>query len=414
MNEGSIVFVHGTGVRLAGFINTFRQARDTAQQAGISCVFVDCAWGDAEGVEFRGLSLPEDLPKQSGVPGRDPSGRRLSAEEQAVREAEGEDFAQWASLFADPWWELEKLSIRGSDGGNEQPVPGVQPAWEEAWELVKLYRPSLELQALLRRAHVESALWCAAWSSMAGDEIARAAFEHSARELPEAGQAFARAVVARLHQELVAAGLPGPSSETRRKMVERLLVDWEFVVLAGGTFLWNAVKRLGTPLITRHRATLSRAVAPAIGDILLYQSRGDQIRAFIERKVASSPAPVTVVAHSLGGIACVELLARPGAPQVHRLVTVGSQAPLLYEIGALASLDPATSLPAGFPRWLNVYDRNDMLSFVAERLFNGVEDDDKVVTDYEVVSGQPFPDAHGAYLGNETMWAAIRDFMRAL
>jgi hypothetical protein len=405
MNEGSIVFVHGTGVRLAGFIDTFRQARDTARQAGITCDFVDCAWGDSEGVEFRGLSLPDGPAEQPGVPGLDPSGRTLSEEEQDARKVQGEDFAQWASLFADPWWELEKLCIRDSDGGDEEPLPGAQPAWEEAWERVNAYRPGLDMQALLRRAHVEKDLWDAAWSSMAGGEIARSAFEHSARELPEAGQAFARAVVARLHQELVAVGSPGPSSETRRKMVERLLVDWEFVVLAGGTFLWNTVKRLGTPLIARHRATFSRAVAPAIGDILLYQSRGEKIRAFIERKIASAQGPVTVVAHSLGGIACVDLLATPGAPKVHRLVTVGSQAPLLYEIGALTSLVDKPGLPPHFPRWLNVYDRNDMLSYVAERLFEGG-------TDHEVISGQPFPDAHGAYHGNETMWAAIRDFMQ--
>ena len=44
------------------------------------------------------------------------------------------------------------------------------------------------------------------------------------------------------------------------------------------------------------------------GDILLYQSRGHDIRAFIEEKLQHAEPPVTIVAHSLGGIACVDLL----------------------------------------------------------------------------------------------------------
>jgi hypothetical protein len=262
------------------------------------------------------------------------------------------------------------------------------------------------MNALLQRAGVAPELWDDAWQSLCTNQFARKAFERSAHELPEAGQALARAVVARLHQELVAKGLPGPSRAMRDKMVGRLVLDWNVQVLAGGTFLWNMLKRVATPLLERHRASLSHAIAPAIGDILLYQARGGEIRDFIREKIAAAPGPVTLVAHSLGGIACVDLLALPEAPQVHRLVTFGSQAPLLYEIGALASLKPHEPLPAGFPRWLNVYDRNDMLSYVSSRLFDSARD-------YEVESGQAFPDSHGAYHANSAMWSEIQTFMQA-
>jgi hypothetical protein len=386
MNPGSIVFVHGTGVRLATFGNALDQARRNAARAGIDCDIVGCAWGDPLGVDFKGLSLPER-----------PSDEEL--------EAQGEDFARWAALFADPLWELDKLGIRDSSAVAAVPMPGEQPEWEQTWDRIGLYQPSTDMKLLLQRADIDLPLWQQAWTALRHSGVARTAFEHSAHELPEAAHALARAVVAWLHQDLTAHARPGPSRVLRDAMVLRLVTDWGMVTLGVSTFFLNTIKRLGTPWIERHRYSLSHAIAPAIGDILLYQTRGEEIRALIREKIEAAPGPVTLVAHSLGGIACVDLLALPDAPEVHRLVTVGSQAPLLYEIGALKSLEPKQPLPEGFPRWLNIYDRNDMLSYVGGRLFTSVKD-------FEVQSGQPFPDSHSAYFANEVVWAEIHAFMQ--
>ena len=46
------------------------------------------------------------------------------------------------------------------------------------------------------------------------------------------------------------------------------------------------------------------------------------------------------------------------------LATLGSQSPFLYELGALWSLPYDQGLPEAFPRWLNVYDLADFLSYV--------------------------------------------------
>ncbi|MGT2445905.1 hypothetical protein ACU4I5_26935 (plasmid) [Ensifer adhaerens] len=116
---------------------------------------------------------------------------------------------------------------------------------------------------------------------------------------------------------------------------------------------------------------------------------------------------MTLVGHSLGGIACVDLLAMPEAPKVHRLVTFGSQSPYFYEIDALTSVKKPDVLPKGFPPWLNLFDRNDFLSFVGERLFPGQ------VEDFEVKSGASFPESHSAYLGNEDVWTKVRGFIRS-
>jgi hypothetical protein len=87
------------------------------------------------------------------------------------------------------------------------------------------------------------------------------------------------------------------------------------------------------------------------------------------------------------------------------LITVGSQAPLLYELGALRSLKRGQSLPDGFPPWINLYDPNDMLSYVGEKLFPGR------VRDIEVRSGDLPLAAHSAYWNCNETWTAIKDFV---
>jgi pimeloyl-ACP methyl ester carboxylesterase len=147
------------------------------------------------------------------------------------------------------------------------------------------------------------------------------------------------------------------------------------------------------------------AAAPVAGDVLYYQSKGAEIRAFVRERVEALNDDVVLVAHSLGGIACFELLVEEALPAVTKLVTVGSQAPLLYEIDALVSLAYGSELPGHFPAWLNVYDRYDFLSFCAEGLFAGR------VTDVEVSNGQPFPQSHSAYWTNAAVWRAVGAFL---
>ena len=150
-------------------------------------------------------------------------------------------------------------------------------------------------------------------------------------------------------------------------------------------------------------------VSPVAGDILLYQARGKGLRDFIRERIQATRAEV-ILAHSLGGVACVDLLIEKPEPSVKLLITAGSQAPYFYEINALQSLEfnatpatpPESRLPPEFPRWLNLYDRRDFLSFVGAGLFGAR------VTDVLVNNRQPFPHSHGAYWTNEQTWDAIR------
>ncbi|MEQ8974619.1 MAG: hypothetical protein RIE73_30065 [Coleofasciculus sp. C1-SOL-03] len=110
---------------------------------------------------------------------------------------------------------------------------------------------------------------------------------------------------------------------------------------------------------------------------------------------------MVLLAHSLGGIACVDLLVQQPLPQVELLITVGSQAPFFYEINALYSLEYGEPLPDYFPSWVNIYDLRDFLSYIGANVFpNKVQD---VLVDNK----QPFARSHGAYWTNKAVWKAI-------
>jgi len=136
----------------------------------------------------------------------------------------------------------------------------------------------------------------------------------------------------------------------------------------------------------------------------MYQARGQDICKFIRQTIEPLNGPVVLLAHSLGGIAAVDMFieAPIEKPTVQLLVTVGSQAPLLYELNALVSMpfDPHARLPKHFPPWLNIYDEHDFLSYQCAKIFPEVHD-------VRVDNGQPFPESHSAYWGNGKVWDAI-------
>lgn len=379
----TILFVHGTGVRLRDYSVQFEAARQCALAAGIDQTFVPCAWGDPLGAQFKGESLPD-----------------YDADD---TEQECADFMHWSWLFEDPLYELDQMTTPSSEPSPDVDMPGRQPEWHKLFERIISYRPSLELELLLQQSLLLK-YWDETWKkTLILSSVAEKAFEASKHELPAVSQALARALVAQLHVAATEYGAPGPSEPLRNAIMERLLVDWGQKVFGIGTFMARVVRRIATKSVRSRRHRLSEMCSLPIGDILLYQSRGDDIRNYIRQKIIEAAPPVTVIAHSLGGIACVDLLALPSPPVVSHLVTVGSQAPFLYELGALASLRRPEQ-PVDFPPWLNIYDRNDFLSYVANRIW-------PVVRDVEVRSGQPFPDSHSSYFTNSATWDAIREFI---
>jgi pimeloyl-ACP methyl ester carboxylesterase len=132
----------------------------------------------------------------------------------------------------------------------------------------------------------------------------------------------------------------------------------------------------------------------------------------VRQRIEAIKEDVILLAHSLGGIACVDLLAKHAheLPQVKGLITAGSQAPLLHEIGALYSLNANEQLPDHFPYWLNLYDPYDFLSYLAKPVFGRQEMPEKI-SDKRLESGQPFPQSHSAYWTNSDTWQEISRFL---
>lgn len=162
----------------------------------------------------------------------------------------------------------------------------------------------------------------------------------------------------------------------------------------------------------RREALLDGLGAQLLADVVGYQLNRESIQAVLRAELtraaeAAGDRPVLPVALSLGGIALVDLLAGwPEAP-VDALVTVGSQAPLLYTFNAVSSLPYDESNPPYLPvPWLNIYDSRDFLSFLAEPLFRR-SDGLASVVDLRVHSGLDFPKSHSAYWSLGPVWDAI-------
>ncbi|WP_406167450.1 hypothetical protein OIE52_16595 [Streptomyces canus] len=407
-----VLFVHGTGVRQASFEKSFTLVADGLRRHLPDADPVPCYWGEDYGVTVAdGLrSLPSGQVTR-GVPAAGPL-------EQEV--------ALWSLLLADPLCELRVLTAPSGDG--RFGMPGVRSAGDSvAQRLTDLatQRPGPaesgdpdELRALLDTlgvaGHYHPALRHIANAPEFTEACAQARQVVDAREV---AAATARAVAAVL---LAAAGQDTVCTGAERDRLVDLLsgllggtarVPGGRAVAALGTL---ALRMLAQPALNHWRAPLTDGSTPALGDILRYQARGGPLRAHLEELIAGAAGPTVVIGHSLGGIALVDVLAMAATrqeplSQVRLLVTVGSQAPYLHECGALTGLPPGAHLPPGFPDWLNVYDRQDLLAFRAEPVFQ----DDPRVTDREVTSRQPFPLSHSAYWKLDSLYEHIHERIAA-
>jgi len=311
--------------------------------------------------------------------------------------------ARWWMLYQDPLFELRLLEGRK---GDELPLPPhVRQPGEEALHRARKLQAPEAFSAALRRWGLE-AVWAAAYADVVEAQafaqlLAEANLPYLDTTLP-----IARALVASLIARAEGNGLGVLVGEDRDALVEMLIP-----ALGGkpmGILEWGVgvFASLAAPVAGKWVRQNKRGVfdlhASKVGDIAHYQARGEKIRGFIRERIAEAGPEVYVVCHSLGGIACVDLLVEEDLRNVKGLVTAGSQAGFFYELDALVSLPFGRELPGHFPRWENYYDPADFLSYRAEPAFEGR------VRDVAVDNGQPFPQAHSAYWDNRDVVAGIQ------
>ncbi|WP_460065442.1 lipase family protein [Streptomyces sp. YKOK-I1] len=386
--QRSVVFVHGTGVREKSYDRTYATVH--AELAGLrpGVGVRGCFWGREAGA---GLALDG-----ASIPGY--------SESRGGRRAEDEDIAVWGVLYRDPGYELRLLGLRpaavsGMDRGRS--------SGQKLLDELSGYAPSAQVRDAFAAHGLSDALDRALRRVTESPELRDAAVTAD-EDGHEHRHAFARAVVAAALADAVDAGADAPDGLRRDALLTLIGADLHS---QGRTLAGTVAKAAAAPALLaltwharRHRGAHSDgALVPAVGDILRYQARGLALRRLIKRTIEHAPGDaVTVIAHSLGGVACVDLMVEERIDRVDQLITVGSQAPFFYEIGALVSLEHPRQPPAHFPRrWLNLYDPRDLLSFRAAQVFPAV------ATDHEVDNRQPFPFAHSAYWGNREVWDAI-------
>jgi hypothetical protein len=366
----TFLFVHGTGTRK----NAYNETIWTIEKHLHGHTVLSCRWGDPLGVRLNmgGAS----------VPGR----QAILSEEEAL----------WNQLLSDPFFQLRLLA---ADPAKAVFDPYSAGPGAEIWRSILELSPGKSFDDTLEE-HALASRWQETLARLRADEEFKQLISQINAPPATVSREVARALIASVLIDALACGAPLPSVAARDQMLEGLITP-----LGGttkGLFAWylSAVTRAA-------RNPLTEVFVNIAADVVLYQTRGKAIRDFIASKIGEVPGKVVLVAHSLGGVACVDTLIETPCPSVTHLITVGSQSPFLYEINALSSLPFGRPLPGHFPRrWLNIYDRSDVLSYLAEPVFGKGR-----VTDFENKSHLPPLAAHSAYWTSPTVWPCIKEFV---
>lgn len=209
----------------------------------------------------------------------------------------------------------------------------------------------------------------------------------------------------------------------------------------------GAVRRLGgalsnlvnAPLARVGRERASPALAIFLGDVFRYlrdaKPRADIRKVVLDdltaaaRAAKASSTPLIVVGHSMGGIILYDLLTDETAMKaveaelkapllIDVLLTVGSQVALFEELNLYTSSEVDRSRQAAPPMnrvprparakiWWNAFDRMDVLSFLAETVFDDVSD-----LEVDTIAG--VAGAHTAYFTNMVFYQRLNARLRKI
>jgi len=396
----SVIFVHGISVRRADYRPAFARIQEALDRRTSNVRLVPCLWGDDFGANLRGggASIP-----------RYRKAKRIEEQPSSLEEQD-----RWDLLTDDPFLELRLLALRPPATSPEFDPRGTVPPSQLLEERIRSFSPSASLRGKLGEGGITDAALDFARKGVIENPVFHEALCASDEDLGEFQLVWARAVISMSISEsddAVRTDLDSTKKVSPAELAtalagevgnqpKGLLGDWlDRALLAVAT-------RLVGSRLESSRGHYTDLVVPFVGDVLVYQGNGQSIRDLIATSIvdAGEDSPVVLLGHSLGGIACVDLLAEKSFRAVKLLITVGSQSPLLYEMNALQKIRFDAPLPDHFPKWLNIYDERDFLSYVAAPVF---KDQSGRVVDFEVNNRQRFPRSHSAYWENPSVWDMI-------
>lgn len=177
------------------------------------------------------------------------------------------------------------------------------------------------------------------------------------------------------------------------------------------------------------RGALTSAVLPFLADVIAYQSQGrravvhGRVREVIDKELGveygTAAKPLTVIAHSLGGVIGFDMATAERDPlHIDRFITLGSQPAFFHLLDPRSGNVPAfqgepVTLGPTLRRWTNIWDEFDVLAFgVSEvfRLHDGSAPIDRPVRCYrDAVRGAALMQSHLGYFTRRASLEAIRE-----
>jgi len=359
----TLIFIHGTGTTQSMYDRTFiRIKQQLAAESPYTNVY-PCFWSNLGVEKERGSSIPKRLQKPDVT-------------------IENEQILGWAKSHLNPLFKSKLLWLLQSSQDAE-PDENAVTKLQRLLEKLQLKPEEQDKLAEARNAEV----FIKAVRTVIDNEV----YNQASVSVSNLSSRYDDTV--------------GRAQELRNQIAELLTSSLEDQKLGLGDRVLKSllllVQYAVTSMIKGERSEITESIITIAGDILLYQTKGELIRQFIQQTVEKAEPPVVLLTHSLGGVASVDLLVKQHLTKVALLITVGSQAPYLHEKNCLYSLEHDEQLPNHFPKWLNIYDSRDFLSYIGATVFpNQVED-------VEVNNKQPFPQSHSAYWENQETWDAI-------
>jgi hypothetical protein len=441
----NFIFVHGTGVRQVGYDQTFQIIQKQIEIKDKSCTLNNCYWGDECGSKLNsgGLSIPSFANNRSNK-------SKSSSDNDLTENLTEEEYelGLWTLLYQDPCFELEILSfsLSESESANEDRKATLNDRGIGNFQLDKHsdLKNKLEDEGISKKLFEQAKTVIIENANLIGlpqerleeypEVIARALIAQSTILMAETYGIQSFSLTGTARDQLVKEiqdKLIKPEGTDKNLLTEALTEASKFKDLIIQRIqrallnigLNNVLFPITTDFVRRYRGEVSEESAATIGDIIMYQCRGQKIRNFIRQQIEvvkrkNPKEPIILLAHSLGGIACVDLFLEPYPPQIDLLVTIGSQAPLFYEWNALVSMayvESGAFFPDSFPKhWLNIYDERDFLSYKAAEVFPPDKVKKVKVEDFLADNGQPFPASHGGYWKNSSVWDKIFDKINEL